>query len=755
MPCQDCNNNTPYQVYNNQTTYANSCIPSECGGKLTNAKCVYYSGPTLPCTGVAVNDSLELVLQKMDEKICTTAGDYSTYNTYCLAPISTQREFVETISSYVCTNKALFDTFVGTTFTAYQASVNSRFLAIEIPLITCSFAGVTTADSLQDVLNKYCTAFGTLNSAISLSGVNWSQCFTITTPPATIANAFSLLVDQICQVKALSSTLPVFNNTGSCLPSPGTSDTLVSTIEKIKTRLCQTGTFDYTALTFGCVTPQTSLQDTVQQILSRVDDYIKNKLTFSADFVVTQTDSGNACLGKTVALTTPIVGNDKLVATSATDNTPGYLLDKLVGTGVITVTEIGSNPTKQLQISSSAISTVAHTDSYSIALTGSGTSGSPLIANVKVSATAGNQLSINSDGLFVATLATTYTFNTTNSITLTNAVNTITADVKVDNSVPNLITVGVNGLVVTPQTFTQTPISVVSTNSLSLAVSGTDNHTLTGNVAISSTVGNAITINSDGLFVPGATAITLTTTGTSGAATYVGSVLNIPNYTSNAYSGLTQTGVNIVLGGSLAANTTIDSGTTYSFVVKATLLSANHNAWGIRGQGVLGSNGTETQQFAVTGVYGHLDVKNTGGTFTAYALSKHGALSGTVYKSSTGHFTGILSSVVGCTEFQDSGNVTTVASFRAIAPELTEATTYTGAITNAVGLYIDDISTSTVVAQITNKYSIYQVGATDINLLNGKLIMVNLPVYADNTAAASLPTGQFYRTATGVVMVRY
>ena len=80
---------------------------------------------------------------------------------------------------------------------------------------------------------------------------------------------------------------------------------------------------------------------------------------------------------------------------------------------------------------------------------------------------------------------------------------------------------------------------------------------------------------------------------------------------------------------------------------------------------------------------------------------------------------------------------------------------YTGVITNAVGVYIDDISTSTVNSAITNRYSIYQEGATDINLLNGKLIMANLPTYADNTAAAALPTGQFYKTSVGVVMVKY
>jgi hypothetical protein len=1013
MPCSNCNENSPFQVYNNQSTYGNSCLPVECGGTLTNAKCVYYSGPALPCSGIGINDSLEVALQKIDEKICTVVGDYSTYNTYCLSPITTQKQFVESISSYVCTNKALFDTFVGTTFTAYQAAVNSRFIDLESPGITCTIAGVTNTDSIYNVLNKYCSTFGDIYDNLNISGVNFGQCFSVVTPPTSIAGAFSLLVDQICQVQASAGgALPIFNNLGSCLPTPGSADTLASTIDKIKTRLCQTGTFDAGALSFGCATPETTLQDTVQQILTRVDDYIKNKLTFSSDFSITQTDSGNACLGKTVALTTPIVGNDRLVATSASDTTPGYLLDKVVGTSLITVTEIGTNPTKQIQIATSAIASVSHNDTISIALLGAGTSVSPLTANLKISATAGNQAILNTDGLYVATIATIYTFNSTNSITLTNVSNSITAAVRIDTTVPNLLQANANGLFVTPQTVTETPISVVSTDSLSLAVSGLNNHTITGNVAISATLGNAISVNPDGLYVANS-GITLTTTGTSGAATLVGTVLNVPNYaggisltalsavdplfynnttgvftitqagvatqgylsstdwntfndkehalvfstglsrigntitntitqytdslaraaisltttgtsgaatynsttgvlnvpnyatsltgyvpytgatgdvnlgthnilafggtfsssisavatnvsnayiyrgfdytgtytiaalgqtnsnegyllvsdntgnvstfiqgngytkindstynsysvgigygadngstaklqvngaisavlasstqsnivyynsstglftystapvTINAYSGLTQTGGNIVLGGALAADAQVDGGTGYTFSSKATLLSANHNAFGFRGYGYLGVNGTETQQYAVTGIYGHLQVENASGTFTPYSLSKHGAISGTVYKKNTGIFAGILPAVLGVLEFEGSGNVTTAVALRALAPELTQSSTYTGTITNAVGLYIDDIGASTVLAQITNRYAIWQVGTGDTNLFNGIINIPNLPTYADNTAAAGLPTGQLYKTATGVVMVKY
>jgi hypothetical protein len=54
-----------------------------------------------------------------------------------------------------------------------------------------------------------------------------------------------------------------------------------------------------------------------------------------------------------------------------------------------------------------------------------------------------------------------------------------------------------------------------------------------------------------------------------------------------------------------------------------------------------------------------------------------------------------------------------------------------------------------------NGYYYWDAGSTKwIKLLDTKSNS-GLPVYTDNTAAASLAIGTFYRTPTGVVMVRY
>lgn len=72
-------------------------------------------------------------------------------------------------------------------------------------------------------------------------------------------------------------------------------------------------------------------------------------------------------------------------------------------------------------------------------------------------------------------------------------------------------------------------------------------------------------------------------------------------------------------------------------------------------------------------------------------------------------------------------------------------------------LLISDINEYSNGGDVTNKWGIYQVGANDVNLLNGQLRLPNLAVYADNTAALAggLVAGTLYRTSTGQVQVVY
>ena len=87
-----------------------------------------------------------------------------------------------------------------------------------------------------------------------------------------------------------------------------------------------------------------------------------------------------------------------------------------------------------------------------------------------------------------------------------------------------------------------------------------------------------------------------------------------------------------------------------------------------------------------------------------------------------------------------------------------------GTITNLYDFYGSDDNTTG--GTVTNRYGIAIEGTNKINYFMGnvgigtttptsKLAVLGLPVYADNTEAAALSVGDFYRTATGVVMVKY
>ena len=52
-----------------KTLYSNDCDP--CANIVVDASKVEYSGPNLPCTGIQSCDTLEIALQKIDNKICS------------------------------------------------------------------------------------------------------------------------------------------------------------------------------------------------------------------------------------------------------------------------------------------------------------------------------------------------------------------------------------------------------------------------------------------------------------------------------------------------------------------------------------------------------------------------------------------------------------------------------------------------------------------------------------------------------------
>ncbi len=349
--CQDCNS-TPNNHFSIQSVFSSTsnCESSDCE-QSADTKCITYSGANLSCSGINSGDTLEDAFQKIDNKLCTTLGNYASYNMACLddtgGAITTEQQFVERISTYVCNLSAQVNSFINTTFTNYQTTVNNRFNAIETPGITsCSFINLQLGDSLQTVITKLKNAICSIHDQglIQLNGVEWNQCFSASVP-LTVPSAFNLIIDQICELKASigsgggSGTLPTFNNTGSCLPTPGSADSLESTVNKIKIRLCQTPTFDINSLTWNCIAKPspvtTNLQAAFQAVLTKIDTLAASIPTFdSGDFSVTNVDNSQPCLGKRVELAVPS-DQDRFVAINDSDTVPGTLINKLApGSGL-------------------------------------------------------------------------------------------------------------------------------------------------------------------------------------------------------------------------------------------------------------------------------------------------------------------------------------------------------------------------------------------------------------------------------------
>jgi len=359
MPCQNCNSSS------GSFSLPTNLNVNTCDDVYYDSQCIVYSGPNLTCMGVSTNTCLQDILQNIDTKICQNVGDYSQYNFNCLASqyvINTEADFVDAITDYTCTINTNLQTVINTTIPNLQTNLQNQINAIKNPNLSspCSSIVYGTSSTLNQVITAISNSVCTLYTNISdISTANWNTCYSVPVPPTTLVGAFNILISQICDIKNTSTALPVFNNTTSCLPSPGATDTLVDTINKIKTRLCQTPTYNPGVYTSSCVqiSGATTLDQLNQAILARIDALSQNIVNIfdSGDFTVTNVDNTDLCLGKKVALSSPS-SQDRFVASTTSDSSPGTLQDKLVQGSNVTLDYV-TTPGKVI-INSTATGTV-------------------------------------------------------------------------------------------------------------------------------------------------------------------------------------------------------------------------------------------------------------------------------------------------------------------------------------------------------------------------------------------------------------
>lgn len=333
---------------NNPIHYNSPFKPTQGNCGCTDASNIIYTGVALPCSSIQPNTNLEDVIKALDAKVCQAAGDYSTYNTHCLAglyTITTEAQFVSAITDYACNLSTSFTTFTGTTFPASNTNLQNQINALVNPNLTlCTYSGVVSSDTQNGINTKFANKLCDLNSRLDISSVDWDNCYTVVTPPTTIPAAFQLLADQVCQAATTgaSAALPTFNNQGSCLPAPlGTADSLVLTINKIKTRLCQSPVYDINTSPWGCIANPAAgtgpnIQAAFDATLPILNSLYGSRYSFDSDqFILTQNTPGNTCSGFTVSLDPSIGITDNKVGATLTDTNPSYLQDKLeAGTNI-------------------------------------------------------------------------------------------------------------------------------------------------------------------------------------------------------------------------------------------------------------------------------------------------------------------------------------------------------------------------------------------------------------------------------------
>lgn len=341
MACTNC---TPLPVASfvfNGTSPCTNCDDSECPNGVISSKCVYNDGPPLLCIEADANERLDSILQKIDTKLCTVVGGnpYPGYNTYCLGPMANQQQFVETISDAYCTLQSDYNTFVSTTYPAQIAAISAQIAALDLPNISsCVAIGFAPTDTLKVAITKLANYACNLQTQLDVSSVNWSQCAVVSPVPATIQQGFDFLVDQICNINAGgSASLPTFDNTGTCLDTPTTTDTLVNTILKIRSKVCAAPAFNPGSYTAGCITvsPTSTLDELLQELINQISSVMRDvPRVFDADFVVSPVNAGNLCLGKQISLNGTLT-SDRFVAVDNADASPGTLSTKITpGAGI-------------------------------------------------------------------------------------------------------------------------------------------------------------------------------------------------------------------------------------------------------------------------------------------------------------------------------------------------------------------------------------------------------------------------------------
>jgi len=403
MACTNCSGGS--------SSFSMPSLQTPFTGAYQDSRGIVYTGPYLSCINVQSNTCLQDVIQAINAKVCQAVGDYTQYNFNCLSSLYTitdEASFVDSITDFVCN--------LATTVDNLQQQVNDNYddLSTQIDgIINPGLVSNCPTNIIYDensdifgIITALDTALCNVYTQLDMSTITWDACYTPSATPTNLQEGIAEILNQICLTKDLiaeGGILPTFDNTGTCLTTPTNNDTLVDTVIKIRTRLCNTPTFlaaNLTGSTCVVFTDASTLEEVIDAQNAVIDSLSANSIrAASADFTITDVDPLNPCLGKTIAINSGVV--DRKVALNNADLTPGTLFDKVAaGTNVsldfgvsnagkLTISATGGAATDEKVKISATDSTAGYLEDKVI-----GDNTDPIVTTIVTPTLAGDQLQI-------------------------------------------------------------------------------------------------------------------------------------------------------------------------------------------------------------------------------------------------------------------------------------------------------------------------------------------------------------------------
>lgn len=324
----------------------------------TNAALVSYTSGATTTIPIANGQTLDVILKNIDAAINThnTAPDYSGYNLYCIKqvdgtshPTNTQN-FAEGISKNLCDFHTTYTTFTGTTYPAAIGTLTTAVNGLQVPGITYSPFSIVNTDTITQVLNKNFAGITTVTNSITPAAANWST-ITVSPSPSTIVGAFNSVIAFVSAlsttVSGKQSTIANIDNSGNCLSGIGgtNNDTIRATTLLLITYACSLPSYTTGSITWGGVSPGTTLQNSIQSIVNTSSSLLTNTVQGAGTGLVISS-IGSTYQGKKLSIDPTYTTLYKSMVDSS-DTTADFLGAKLVaGTGItIAVQNTGANET--------------------------------------------------------------------------------------------------------------------------------------------------------------------------------------------------------------------------------------------------------------------------------------------------------------------------------------------------------------------------------------------------------------------------